>query len=99
MIVDSGAKYTAGTYYFDNTSTLGSGNNGGSYVVTSNGIRGNIGDVVQVTGIGTETDSYSKITDVNSTTKISIKKTGTDPLPKAGQFLIHLGSPIVYIRK
>ena len=93
VIVASGSKYTAGTYYFDNTSTLGSGN-GGSYVVTSNGIRGNIGDIVQVTGIGTETDSYSKITDVNSTTKISIKKTGTDPLPKAGQFLIHLGSPV-----
>jgi len=93
VIVASGSKYTAGTYYFDNTSTLGSGN-GGSYVVTSNGIRGNIGDIVQVTGIGTETDSYSKITDINSTKKISIKKTGTDPLPKAGQFLIHLGSPV-----
>ena len=93
VIVDSGSNYTAGTYYFDNTSTLGSGN-GGAYVVTSNGIRGNIGDIVQVTGIGTETDTYSKITDINTTKKISIKKKGTDPLPKAGQFLIHLGSPV-----
>ena len=93
VIVDSGSNYTAGTYYFDNTSTLGSGN-GGSYVVTSNGVRGNIGDVVQVTGIGTETDTYSKITAVNSTTKISIAKTSGDPLPKAGQFLIHLGPTV-----
>ena len=93
VVVASGSNYTAGTYYFDNTSTLGSGN-GGAYVVTSNGVRGNIGDVVQVTGIGTETDTYSKITDINSTTKISIKKKGTDPLPKSGQFLIHLGSPV-----
>ena len=94
VVVASGSNYIAGTYYFDNTSTLGSGN-GGSYVVTNNGIRGNVGDVVQVTGIGTETDSYSKITDINSTKKISIKKTGTDPLPKAGQFLIHLGPEVV----
>ena len=94
VVVASGSNYIAGTYYFDNTSTLGSGN-GGSYVVTNNGIRGNIGDIVQVTGIGTETDSYSKITDINSTKKISIKKTGTDPLPKAGQFLIHLGPEVV----
>ena len=94
-IVDAGANYSAGTYYFDKTSTLGLGNNGATYVVASGGIRGNIGDVVQVTGIGTETDSYSKITAVNSTTKISIKKTGTDPLPKSGQFLLHLGSPLV----
>ena len=94
VVVASGSNYIAGTYYFDNTSTLGSGN-GGSYVVTNNGIRGNVGDIVQVTGIGTETDSYSKITDINSTKKISIKKTGTDPLPKAGQFLIHLGPEVV----
>ena len=93
-IVDSGAAYSAGTYYFDNTSTLGAGNNGASYVVTADGIRGNVGDVVQVTGIGTETDSYSKITQVNTTTKISIAKTGGDPLPVANQFLLHLGSPI-----
>ena len=94
-IVDPGANYTAGNYYFDKTSTLGLGNNGTIYVVASGGIRGNIGDIVQVTGIGTETDSYSKITAINSTTKISIKRTGTDPLPKSGQFLLHLGSPLV----
>ena len=93
-IVDSGAAYSAGTYYFDNTSTLGAGNNGASYVVTADGIRGNVGDVVQVTGIGTETDSYSKITQVNTTTKISIAKTSGDPLPVTNQFLLHLGSPI-----
>ena len=94
-IVDSGASYSAGTYYFDNTSTLGAGNNGASYTVTADGIRGNVGDVVQVTGIGTETDSYSKITQVNTTTKISIAKTSGDPLPVANQFLLHLGSPIL----
>ena len=55
----------------------------------------NVGDVVQVTGIGTETDTYSKITEVNTTTKISIAKTSSAPLPKSGQFLIHLGSPVV----
>ena len=94
-IVDTGANYSAGTYYFDKTSTLGLGNNGATYVVASGGIRSNVGDVVQVTGIGTETDTYSKITEVNTTTKISIAKTSSDPLPKAGQFLIHLGSPVV----
>ena len=94
-IVDTGANYSAGTYYFDKTSTLGLGNNGATYVVASGGIRSNVGDVVQVTGIGTETDTYSKITEVNTTTKISIAKTSGDPLPKAGQFLIHLGSPVV----
>ena len=94
-IVDTGANYSAGTYYFDKTSTLGLGNNGATYVVASGGIRSNVGDVVQVTGIGTETDTYSKITEVNTTTKISIAKTSSDPLPKSGQFLIHLGSPVV----
>ena len=94
-IVDTGANYSAGTYYFDKTSTLGLGNNGATYVVASGGIRSNVGDVVQVTGIGTETDTYSKITEVNTTTKISIAKTSGDPLPKSGQFLIHLGSPVV----
>jgi len=95
VIVASGANYSAGSYYFDKTSTLGQGNDGARYVVTSNGIRGNVNDVVQVTGIGTETDTYSKITDINTTTKISIAKTSGDPLPKSGQFLIHLGSPVV----
>ena len=94
-IVDSGSSYSAGTYYFDNTSTLGAGNNGASYTVTADGIRGNVGDVIQVTGIGTETDSYSKITQVNTTTKISIAKTSGDPLPEPNQFLLHLGSPIL----
>ena len=94
VIVASGSNYTAGTYYFDETSTIGNGN-GAEYIVTSGGIRGNIGDVVQVTGIGTETDTYSKITEVNTTTKISIAKTSGDPLPKSGQFLIPLGSPVV----
>ena len=90
-IVDGGANYVAGTYYFDNTSITG---NGGTYNVTADGIRGNIGDVVQVTGIGTETDSYSIIDSISNTTKISIVKTTGDPLPVAGQFLLHLGSPV-----
>ena len=33
-IVDPGANYSAGTYYFDKTSTLGLGNNGATYVVS-----------------------------------------------------------------
>ena len=38
-IVDPGANYSAGTYYFDKTSTLGLGNNGATYVVASGGIE------------------------------------------------------------
>jgi microcystin-dependent protein len=90
-IISSGSGYNDGeALYFDNT-RIGAGNGNARYTLATSGISTNIGDVVQVTGIGTTSDGYYRISAVNSETQISVAKTAGDPTPIAGQYVFVVG--------
>jgi hypothetical protein len=87
-IISAGSGYTNGdALYFDST-RIGAGNGGARYTLSTAGISTGIGEVVQITGIGTTSDSYHRISAINSTTQISIAKTAGDPTPVVGQYVI-----------
>jgi hypothetical protein len=90
-VISGGSGYTNGEVLYLDSSRVGSGINA-TYTITTAGISTNIGDVVQVTGVGTVTDGYYRISAVNSETQISIAKTLGDPTPIAGQYALVVGS-------
>jgi hypothetical protein len=88
-ILSSGSGYANGeVLYLDSSRVAG---NGRGYTVTTAGISTSIGDVVQITGIGTVTDGYYRISNIVSDTQISIAKTGSDPTPISGQYVFITG--------
>ena len=96
-IIAKGGGYSSQALYFDQT-RIGAGNGAARYTITSTGtdigIANNVGDVVQVTGIGTKTDGYYKIATVPNHTQISIAKSIGDPTPYAGQYVLDLGPSV-----
>ena len=91
VVISGGSGYTSGQVLYLDSSRVGSGSNA-TYTITTAGISTNIGDVVQVTGVGTVTDGYYRISAINSQTQISIAKTSGDPTPIAGQYAFVVGS-------
>jgi Chaperone of endosialidase len=89
-IISSGSGYNNGDVLYLDSSRVGSGINA-TYTVTNSGISTSIGDVVQITGIGTATDSYYRISSVDSTNQISIAKTSGDVAPIPGQYAFIVG--------
>ena len=90
-VISSGSGYTTGEpLYFDQT-RIGTGNRNARFVTSTASISTNIGDVVQITGIGTVTDGYYRISAINSETQITISKASGDPTPVAGQYLLPVG--------
>ena len=55
------------------------------------GVSTNIGDSVQLTGIGTATDGLYRIATIPSTTQISVALTATSPRPQIDQYAINVG--------
>ena len=96
-IIAKGGGYSSEALYFDQT-RIGAGNGAARYTITSTGtdigIANNVGDVVQVTGIGTKTDGYYKIATVPNHTQISIAKSIGDPTPYAGQYVFDNGPSV-----
>ena len=89
-IISSGSRYTNNEVLFLDSSRVGSGING-TYTVTTAGISTSIGDVVQVTGVGTVSDGYYRISSIDAVNQISIAKTAGDPTPIAGQYAFIVG--------
>jgi len=90
-IISSGSGYAnAEALFFDNT-RIGSGNGNARYTLSTAGISTSVGDVVQITGIGTTADSYHRISAVGSATQISIAKTAGDPEPVIGEYVFIVG--------
>jgi hypothetical protein len=89
-VISGGSGYTSGQVLYLDSSRVGSGSNA-TYTITTAGISTNIGDVVQVTGVGTVTDGYYRISAINSQTQISVAKTAGDPTPIAGQYALVVG--------
>jgi len=89
-IISSGSGYTNGeTLYFD--SGIIGGSASANITITTAGISTNVGDVVQVTGIGTNTDGYFRISSVPAKNQIAIAHTGGDPLVILGSYVLPLG--------
>ena len=87
-ITEGGSGYTAETLDIDNSFT---GGTGAKVTVVLSGITTNIGDVLQITGIGTATDSIHRIRSLESKTQVSVAVTAGDPVIFANQFAINQG--------
>jgi hypothetical protein len=92
VVISGGSGYANNEVLYLDSSRVGAGNGNATYTIATAGISTNIGDVVQVTGVGTVTDGYYRISAVNSETQISIAKTAGDPTPIAGQYALVVGS-------
>ena len=55
------------------------------------GISTNIGDSIQLTGIGTATDGLYRIASIPNKTTVSVALTATSPRPEIGQYAINVG--------
>ena len=83
-ITDGGSAYTNGeTLFFDaQTPALGGigGSPNASITIATAGISSATGHYIQVTGITTGTDSYHRISSINSTKQITVAKSAADTL-------------------
>ena len=83
-ITDGGCAYTDGeTLFFDSqTPALGGigGSPNASLTIATAGISSATGHYIQVTGITTGTDSYHRISSINSTKQITVAKSAADTL-------------------
>ena len=95
-VIDGGSGYGAEKLEFDPT-FIGSPSIGAAATFTSVGISSNIGDVIQVTGVGTITDGFYRIASVPSTKTISVATTSGDPSFLSGQFALNLGPAVAIL--
>ena len=83
-ITEGGSGYTNGETLFLDSSSVATGGIGGSpsanVTIATAGISSVTGNYIQVTGITTGTDSYHRISSVNSTRQITVSKSATDTL-------------------
>jgi hypothetical protein len=92
-IISKGSGYTSGEELDFDTSVVGSGV-GAGLTIAASGISTNIGDVVQVTGIGTTGDGYYRIASIPSKNQVSVAITVGDPQIHTGQYLVNLGPSV-----
>ena len=87
-IIEGGSGYTAETLDIDNSFT---GGTGAKVTVLVSGISTNVGDSLQITGVGTVTDNVVAISSITSSTAVSVAVTTGDPDIITGQFAINQG--------
>ena len=89
-ITEFGSGYSPTTLYFDSNQIGGTPN--ANIEITADDITDSNNDYVQVTGIGTTSGGYYKISAANNNKKqISIAKTAGDPLINAGEYVTVVG--------
>ena len=82
------------TLYYDKNA-IGGGDGNATFVATgTQDYVSTIGNVVQFTGVGIATDSYSRVTTTPSDTKIAIARTVGDPDIVAGQYALSVSPSI-----
>ncbi len=92
-VIDGGSGYGAEKLEFD-PSSMGSPTIGAAATYTSVGLSTSVGNILQVTGVGTITDGYYRIASVPSTKTVSVATTSGDPSFLAGQFALNLGPAV-----
>ena len=93
--ISRGSGYTDAEELDFDTSVLGSGT-GAGVTISSSGISTNIGDAIQITGIGTTGEGYYKIASIPAKNQVSIAITAGDIEIHSGQYLLNLG-PSVHV--
>jgi hypothetical protein len=87
-IISGGSGYNNGeNLYFD--STVIGGAPSSYYTIATSGISTAVGNTIQLTGIGTVTDGFYRITSLPAKNQISIAKTTGDVTPVVGQYTIN----------
>ena len=83
-ITEGGTAYTNGETLFFDSQTPANGGIGGapnaSITIATAGISSALGNYIQVTGITTGTDSYHRISSINSNNQITVHKTTSETL-------------------
>jgi hypothetical protein len=93
-IIAGGSGYTSGEELDFDTATIGAGV-GAGLTVSIVGLSSALGDTVQVTGIGTTSGGYFRISSFPAKNQIAIHHNiNTDPRVIPGQYLIHVGPTI-----
>jgi hypothetical protein len=92
-IMSPGSGYSASSLYYDQTK-IGAGNGAARYVITAAGISTNIDDIVCVTGIGSTSEAYYRITSIGSSTSIAVAKTAGDPTPLRNSYVYLVGPSV-----
>jgi hypothetical protein len=93
-LIAGGSGYTNGEELDFDTATIGSGV-GAGVTVSIVGLSSALGDTVQVTGIGTTSGGYFRISSFPAKNQIAIHhRAGVDPRLVPGQYLIHVGPTI-----
>jgi len=90
-ITSPGSGYANGNQLFFDITRIG-GTTDAFITVTTNQLSPAVGNVVQITGVGTVTDGYYRIASVPSKTTISVAKTTGDPNVVPGQY-VHVTAP------
>ena len=92
-ITASGSGYTNGQVLEFDSTVIGPGV-GAGITITSAGISNDIGNTIQVTGIGTTSDGYYRIASIPSRTQVSVAVTNGDPRIVSGQYVLNIGPSI-----
>jgi len=92
-ILSSGSGYTDGEELDFDTSVIGLGV-GAGLTISASGISTNIGDVLQVTGIGTTGDGYYRISSIPSKTQVAVAITDGDPQIHTEQYIVNCGPSV-----
>ena len=93
-VIDGGSGYSGTEKLEFDSTVIGNPSIGAAATFTTVGINTNIGDVLQITGIGTLTDGYFRISSVPSTKSVAIAKTAGDTSFLAGQYGLNLGPAV-----
>jgi len=89
-IMDGGSAYTNGEELDFDNSAIGGGT-GAGVTITTAGITTNIGDAIHITGIGTTSDGFYRISSIPSKTQVAFAITDGDPKVTTGQYAVHVG--------
>jgi hypothetical protein len=89
-IISRGSGYTNGEVLEFDTGVIGPGS-GASIQITTNTISGDLNSGIQITGIGTASDGFYKISSIPASNQVSIAITNFDPRIVVGQYAIPTG--------
>ena len=91
-VAEGGSGYGDGENLYFDSATIGGTNQAKLAIVTA-GISTAIGNYVQLTGVGTATDAYYRVTAVPSTKSITVAKASGDA-PQINQYALDLGPQV-----
>jgi hypothetical protein len=92
-IIAGGSGYTNGQVLEFDSTVIGPGV-GAQISIDSAGISNDVGNTIQVTGIGTTSDGYYRIASIPSRTQVSVAVTNGDPRILRGQYVLNIGPSI-----